>query len=74
MLTDNRHGLVVNVRASTADGYAEREAVVTMLGDVARADRRVTVRSDRGYDTRGFVKACREMKVTPHVPRNTLRT
>jgi transposase len=70
MPTDNRHGRVVNVRASTADGYAERDVAATMLGDVARTDVRVTVGADKGYDTRGFVKACREMKVTPHVARN----
>lgn len=52
VLTDNRHGLVVNVRASTADGYAERDVAATMLGDVARADRRVTVGADKGYDAR----------------------
>lgn len=42
-------------------------------GRRTRADRRVTVGADKGYDTRGFVKACREMKVTPHVARNTRR-
>ena len=42
-----------------------------MLGGVARVDGRVTVGADKGYDTRGFVKACRDMKVTPHVARNT---
>lgn len=36
VLTDNRHGLVVNVCASTADGYAEREVAATMLADVCR--------------------------------------
>ena len=71
VLTDNRHGLVVNVRASTADGFAERDVAATMLGDVARADGRVTVGADKGYDTRSFVKAWRDMKVIPHVPRNT---
>ena len=74
VLTDNRHGLVVNVRASTADGYAERDVAATMLGDVARADGRVTVGAEKGYDTPGFVKACRDMKVTPHLARNTCRT
>ena len=73
VLTDNRHGLVVNVRASTADGYAEREVAATMLADVCRADSRVTVGADKNYDTRGFIKACRDMKVTPHVARNTRR-
>ena len=73
VLTDNRHGLVVNVRASTADGYAEREVAATMLADVCRADSRVTVGADKNYDTRGFIKACRDMKITPHVARNTRR-
>lgn len=73
VLTDNRHGLVVNVRASTADGYAEREVAATMLADVCRPGTRVTVGADKNYDTRGFIKACRDMKVTPHVARNTRR-
>ena len=33
----------------------------------APGQRRITVGADRGYDTRGFVKECRKMKVTPHV-------
>ena len=45
-----------------------------MLGGVARVDGRVTVGADKGYDTRGFVKACRTMNVTPHVAQNTKRT
>lgn len=47
MLTDNRQGLVVNARASTADGYAERGVAATMLADVCRPDGRVTVVADR---------------------------
>jgi len=65
VLTDNRHGLVVNVQASAADGYAEREVAQRMLSDVARPDIRITVGADKGDDTRGFVKACRKMNVTP---------
>lgn len=65
---------MVNVRASTADGYAEREVAATMLADVCRPDARVTVEADRNYDTRCFVSACRKIKVTPHVARNTRRT
>ena len=74
VLTDNRHGLVVNVRASAADGYAERDVAQRMLSDVAKPDVRITVGADKGYDTRGFVKACRTMNVTPHVAQNTKRT
>ena len=31
------------------------------------SERRLTLAADKGYDTRGFVAACREMCVTPHV-------
>jgi hypothetical protein len=73
VLTDNRHGLVVNVRASTSDGTAERDVAATMLADVAAPGKRVTVGADKAYDTKGFVKACREINVTPHVAQNVNR-
>jgi len=73
VLTDNRHGLVVNVRASTSDGKAERDVAEQMLADVASPGKRVTVGADKAYDTKGFVKACREMRVTPHVAQNINR-
>jgi transposase len=74
VLTDNRHGLVVSVAATTSDGRAEREAAVDMLSDVADPDKRITVGADKAYDTKGFVKECREMNVTPHVAQNINRT
>ena len=74
MLTDNRHGLVVNVQASTAGGTAERDAAAQMLTDVPAAGKRGTVGADKAYDTRGFVQACRDIRVTPHVAQNTGRT
>ncbi|MBK1613822.1 IS5/IS1182 family transposase [Rubrivivax gelatinosus] len=71
VMTDNRHGLVVDVQASHSDGRAEREVAAQMAGDAARAaGRRITVGADKAYDTRGFVKACRENDVTPHVAQN----
>lgn len=73
VLTDNRHGLVVNVQASTADGTAERSVAAEMLADVAGPVKRVTVGADKAYDTKGFVKACREINVTPHVAQNLNR-
>ena len=30
--------------------------------------------ADKGYDTRGFVAECRQLKVTPHVAMNTARS
>ena len=73
VLTDNRHGLVVKVQASQSDGMAERDVAARMLAEVVKPGKRVTVGADKAYDTRGFVKACREIKVTPHVAQNTHR-
>lgn len=33
----------------------------------------MTVGADKAYDTKGFVKACRDINVTPHVAQNTTR-
>jgi len=74
VLTDNRHGLVVNVQASTSDGTAERDVAAQMLADVAGPGKRVTVGADKAYDTKGFVKACRDINVTPHVAQNMNRS
>ncbi len=66
VLMDNREGLVVDVRLTPADGAGERDAALEMLASTP-GTRRITVGADRGYDTRGFVRACRNLKVTPHV-------
>src|ERR1700739_3050544 len=57
--------------ATTADGFAERDAALLMVHD--RRQNRKPIRSvgaDKGYDTRDFVKALREMNVRPHVSQN----
>lgn len=64
-LMENRHGLLVDLRVSEANGYAERELALDMLSE--HVERRATVGADRGYDTRDFVAGCRELEVTPHV-------
>jgi hypothetical protein len=53
VLTENRHGLVVDARLTPADGYAERAAALEMLGELAEGPR-VTLGADRGYDTQDF--------------------
>ncbi len=73
VLTDNRHGLVVDVQASPSEGTAERDIAAQMLVDVAKPDKRVTVDADKAYATWGFMKACREIDGTPHVAQNTRR-
>jgi IS5 family transposase len=44
-----------------------------MLAKMAPRKRRITVAADKNYDTKGFVKAARKLKVTPHVAQNTER-
>ena len=66
LLMDNREGLVVDVRLTPADGTSERDAALEMLASVPGTGR-ITVGADRGYDTKGFVGRCRNVKVTPHV-------
>jgi len=61
------------MQASTSDGTAERTVAAQMLADVAGPSQRVTVGADKAYDTKGFVKACRAIHVTPHVAQNIKR-
>jgi len=70
VLMENRNGLAVDGQLTKATGTAEREAALDMLGDVP-GDKRVTVGTDKAYDTKGFVKQTREMNATPHVTQNT---
>ena len=70
VVTENRNGLVVAAKLTQASGYAEREAALEMVDALAGADR-ITMGCDKGYDTKGFVKALRDRDVTPHVARNT---
>ena len=61
---DNREGLVVDVRLTPAHGAGERDAALEMLASVPGTGQ-ITVGADRGYDTRGFVRECRKLRVTP---------
>lgn len=70
VLMDNRGKLAVDTRLTIASGTAEREAAIEMLGELP-GEQRKTIGADKNYDTAGFVTACREINVTPHVARNT---
>lgn len=69
VVTENRNGLVVDVRVSQATGTAEREAAEQMLGNKP-ASRTATVGADKAYDVAGFVDKLRKLRVTPHVAQN----
>jgi hypothetical protein len=68
--TNTRHGLVVNVQASISEGTAEREVAAQVLADVAILGQPATVGADKEHHTKGFVTACRQIGVTPHVVQN----
>jgi transposase len=70
VLGENRHGLIVGVAVSEANGTAEREAALDLL---TRAKRRHKLRpktlgADKGYDAGAFLRKLERRKVTPHVP------
>ncbi len=71
VLTENRYGLVVSVRLTTATGTAERDAAVEMLKEVPGGTARLTVGAERVYDTKAVGSGLREWNVTPHVAQNT---
>ncbi len=66
VLMDNRHGLAVDSRLTTATSRSEREAALEMAAGVP-GGRGVTLGADKGYDTRGFVEELRGLEITPHV-------
>jgi|SRR5262245_14586369 len=67
-MTENRHGLVVEIGFTQATGTAEREAAKAMIERHSPGStRRLTVGADKAYDTAGFVADLRAMGVTPHV-------
>ena len=70
LLTENRHGFIVDTAVTEASGTAERDAAIAMLGELPLTSRRLTVAGDKAYDTRAWVAAVRQMRITPHVAQN----
>jgi transposase len=66
LLTENRHGLIVNALVTSATGTAERDAALAMLSELPDTGR-ITLGGDKNFDTRDFVREMRELGVTPHV-------
>ena len=69
LLVENRNGLIVDTEVFQANGTAERDAALIMLEKLP-GTQPVTVGGDKGFDTRDFVKECRNLRVTPHVAQN----
>lgn len=69
LLTENRHGLIVECELTQATGRAEREAGLRLLARqrARRRGGRMSVGADKGYDAAEFVTDVRALKVTPHI-------
>jgi transposase len=72
-LMENRNGLLVDFRIGAATGTAEREVALEMIDHKLPGQHRITLAGDRAYDSRDFVRACRDRRVTPHIAQNTSR-
>ncbi len=69
VITDNRHGLIIDTETTLATGTAERDAARAMSRDLPPGRQR-TMGGDKNYDTQDFVATLREGGVTPHVAQN----
>jgi len=70
VLSENRHGLIINITSTHAGGTAERTAALTMLDEVKRNHDRIpkTVGADKGYDDGEFLIALEGREIEPHIP------
>ena len=67
-IAENRHGLVVSVTVTDANGTAERDATLVML-DQLRSHHSIdpkTLGADKGYDSGPFFLALENRGVEPH--------
>jgi hypothetical protein len=64
-----------NLSPSSCAGpeFRARRAAIAMADERLPARRRITLAADKGYETRGFSAACRELEITPHVAQNEAR-
>lgn len=56
-----------------ADGRGERAAAAVSMLDTLPGAHPKTLAADKAYDTRDFIDACRQRRVTPHVASNDTR-
>ena len=66
-LMENRNGLVVGGRVTSATGTAEREAALALVDRARTSSRRITLGADKAYDVAQFVTALRDRTVSPHI-------
>ena len=69
-LTENRHGLIVGITVTEANGTAEREAALDLVDELKSTHQRQpkTLGTDKGYDSGDFLQALEARGIEPHVP------
>jgi transposase len=55
---------------TTADCTAEPDAALLLLREINEGNRPIAVVADKAHNTNNFVKAVRDLKITPHVSPN----
>jgi hypothetical protein len=65
---ENRNGLLLDIEARKADGFAERAGALDLLARQGRKKvKPKTVGADKAYHTREFVPRLRKRGIAPHV-------
>lgn len=72
LLTENRHGLIVDALLCEANGTAEREAALRLI-ERQQLHTGATLAADKAYDTQAFVAELVAREIVPHIARNQSR-
>ena len=69
-LNENRHGLIVGIAATEANGTAERTAALEMVDALKARHGRTpkTLGADKGFDSGEFLLELEQRSIEPHVP------
>jgi transposase len=69
-LTENRHGLIIGITVTEANGTAEREAALDLVDELKETHQRQpkTLGTDKGYDSGDFLQDLEARDIEPHVP------
>jgi transposase len=67
VLMENRNGLPVDARVTTARPQGEWDAALEMAAGVNGGRRRITLAADKAYDEAHLIRQLRQVQVTPHI-------
>jgi transposase len=66
VITENRHGLVIEACVTQSESRAEREAALRMVQTVRRRPG-ATLGADKAYQEESFIAGLRQQRLVPHV-------